>query len=275
MKMSISIVKSDNPYVLDYIEEKNTMPALTRKNADFIEAVVRLDSNYAKDILYNPPSDGYDPEMNVSDSGGKFCGSSEYWFKEMMKESEYYRCLLGAVIAVDTTNSTHLEACLNGRKTVCDIIYKCAPNVESLIDKLNEPFNPNNKEHLISLISKGLPAKGKVGLRYNISFATKFCAYAANSLDASKRYSKYDDVVSDALPEYSKVYLNEPHRKSQYKIMQHKQKKMNELEKHQYRLDVFGEYSDCIKRILEKIDYVINRDELDHIIWYAYKGDVK
>ena len=50
---------------------------------------------------------------------------------------------------------------------------------------------------------------------------------------------------------------------------------MNELEKHQYRLDVFGEYSDCIKRILEKIDYVKNRDELDHIIWYAYKGDVK
>ena len=145
----ISIVKSDNPYVLDCIEGKNTMPALTRKNADFIEAVVRLDSNYAKDILYNPPSDGYDPEMNVSDSGGKFCGSSEYWFKEMMKEPEYYRCLLGAVIAVDTTNSTHLEACLNGRKTVCDIIYKCAPNVESLIDKHNEPIKPNNKNQLI------------------------------------------------------------------------------------------------------------------------------
>ena len=47
--MSISIVNSDNPYVLDHIEGKDTMPALTRKNADFIEAVVRLDSNYAKE----------------------------------------------------------------------------------------------------------------------------------------------------------------------------------------------------------------------------------
>lgn len=36
---------------------------------------------------------------------------------------------------------------------------------------------------------------------------------------------------------------------------------MNELEKHQYRLDVFGEYSDCIKRILEKIDYVKSIEE--------------
>lgn len=271
--MEVKVERSDNPYVLDYIVGKGTMPALTRKNADFIEAVVRLDSNYAKDILYNPPSYGYDPELNVSDSKGRFCGSSEYWFTEMKKnKQDYYRCLLGAVIAVDTTNSTHLEACENGRKQICSIIYKCASNVDELIEKLNEPFDSNNSGHLIAQISKGIPAKKKDGLRYNISFATKFCAYASIALGATERYSKYDNVVSDALPEYSKVYLKEEPGKNDFKVLQYKQDRVSDSEKHQYRLSVFERYSNCIKRILEEIGNEINRDELDHIIWYAYKG---
>ncbi len=47
----VIITSDDDPYVLDYfIEEETKLPTLTEKNARFIKLVVRLDSNYAKDL---------------------------------------------------------------------------------------------------------------------------------------------------------------------------------------------------------------------------------
>ena len=54
--MAAYIITSENPYILDYLLCDKKRPALTRKNADFIEAVIRLDSNYAKDSYINEPS---------------------------------------------------------------------------------------------------------------------------------------------------------------------------------------------------------------------------
>ena len=49
--MAIKVISKPDPYALDYVDGRpDKLPALTRKNADFLEAVVRLDSNYAKDL---------------------------------------------------------------------------------------------------------------------------------------------------------------------------------------------------------------------------------
>lgn len=136
--MAVEIITNINPYVLDYVSGRtDKLPASTRKNADFIEAVVHLDSNYAKDLEVNPPSEGYDPEVNAESSNGKYCGSTAYWFEEMKTlNCDFRKCVLGAVIAIDSTNSTHLEAAILGRKSMRDVICRYYSSWQGLVEML-------------------------------------------------------------------------------------------------------------------------------------------
>ncbi len=275
--MSVKIVTDKNPYVLDYVSKRlDKLPALTRKNADFIEAVIHLDSNYAKDGEINAPSEGYDPEDDAKISSRKYCGSTAYWFNEMQKQDcNFRRCVLGAVTAIDRTNSTHLEAAILGRKSMRDIICEHCRNYHDLVNLLNVPFTSSNHHHLIALLTAKTIAKKDGGARYNISFATKFCAYAAIYLNSKIKYSKYDNIVSDALPIYSKVYLNETKNAREYKINEYQTKKLDDKGNYQYRLDVYGKYALTISKILNELraDKInLTKEEFDHIIWYGLKG---
>lgn len=264
----VSIIHSSNPYVMDYIDIQKTMPALTRKNADFTEAIVGLDSNYAKDSKIIAPDDSFNPEVNASNANKKYCGSTAYWFAEMQKpDCDFNRCLLGAIIAIDSTNSTHLEAAENGRKAMRDRVVENYHDLHGLKRALEQSFDCNN-DHPISVLSSGMKAKGKQGVRHNISFASKFCSCAAYYLGLKVSYSKYDNVVSDALPEYARVYLNVSPNKLAYKV------KQNAKDKYRHILAVYKKYSDCIESILDTLDLdnKMTKDELDHIIWYGYKG---
>lgn len=252
--MAVDIITSENPYILDYLLCDKKRPALTRKNADFIEAVIRLDSNYAKDSYINEPSVGYEPEINAESSNGKYCGSSAYWFNEMKKpNSNFKKCVLGAVIAIDSANSTHLEAAVSGRKTMRDIICKKCNNYLDLIDMLNTPFEPTNHEHIISLLTAKTISKKDGKVRFNISFATKFCAYASIFLNSKIQYSKYDNIVSSALPDYSEIYLNEHKKQNEYKINDIQRRKLDDEGNFQYRLNVYNDYQKTINRIIEKL----------------------
>lgn len=271
MMKSVKIISSKDSYKLDYIaDQKDRIPALTRKNADFIEAVVRLDSNYANDLAITGPDRGYDPEEYAENSNGMYCGSTAYWFDRMKQNSDFKRNVLGAVIAIDRTNSTHLEASVNGRIAMRNIICEYCNNYEDLINKLNEKFFSGNYNHLIALVSQPLRSKRKKEKRYNLSFATKFYSYASTFLNESSRYSKYDNVVSAALPMYAGIYLGMKIPKGAFKI------KTNPKEdKFNHRLKVYEKYADCIEKIIETLqsdDIIISKDELDHIIWYGYKG---
>ena len=53
-------------------QEIKKRPALTRKKANFIEAVIHLYPNYAKDSYINEPSVGYDPEVYAESSNGEY-----------------------------------------------------------------------------------------------------------------------------------------------------------------------------------------------------------
>ena len=55
--------QKDKTYELDMVEVSSTdektikIPALTEKNRNFIEAVVKLDSRYGKEAIINKPND--------------------------------------------------------------------------------------------------------------------------------------------------------------------------------------------------------------------------
>lgn len=282
--LMMKIVKSTNPYELDKVKTSNGIVALTRKNADFIEAVVRLDSNYGDDMIIKKPSKGYDPESNAQKFSKKNRGSTAYWFDEMQKPGcDFNKCVLGAIISIDITNSTHLEAAYfldqNGNKVPCrkrmrDIICAQCSNCHELVDLLNQPFDPKNHNHLISLLTAKTISKRGGKPRYNISFATKLCAYASLFLKANNKYSKYDNIVSDALPKYEEIYLGRKKKTKEYKIEHNKLKNKSDAENYQYRLDVYANYAKTIDDILESLNTTsdsLTEEEFDHIVWYSFK----
>ena len=273
--IEFSIESNDNPYILDYaVGGGIKIPALTRKNADFIEAVVGLDSNYNRDAdIDAAPDDGFNPFRNVSLSNGKYCGSSAYWFHRMENGGDFEECLLGAIISIDRTNSTHLESAINGRMMIKNIIMGVCHNVDELKNELNKDFHINPKTHLIGLMSAEMPAKKK-STRSNLSFASKFCSYASLCLKTNLEYSKYDNVVASHLGDYIKLYLRDATTKmAEYKYDSNKKNKSNDGL--QYTVDIYIRYyqliGDIINLLKEK-DIHIDRNEFDHIVWYGFKG---
>lgn len=239
----MKIERSKDPYELDHILlGKQTIAALTRKNADFIEAVVRLDSNYGKD-------------------------KTEDWFKKMLNGGDFKECLSEAIVEIDKINSTHLEAGVDGRNEMVKRVLSLCENVEDLKRLLLKTFSANDEEHILYKLTDKIKAKNRDGYRYNLSFATKFCSYASQFLELGDNYSKYDSVVAKCLPLYSECYLKEKTAKKHFLVKQHK----NDLES---RLSLYATYSNCINRImalLEADNITLTRSELDHIIWYCFK----
>lgn len=275
--MSVKLETSSNPYIMDYILYiNNKIPALTRKNADFIEAIVRLDSNYAKESIIVPPTEGFNPEINYSGSKGMYSGSIAYWFHAMRQEIyPFPTALLGAIIAVDRSNSTHLESSISGRLSMRDRICEICNNLQDFITEIEKEFYSEDNMHLISILSAPIPAKGKNGVRLNVSFASKFCDYASIYLGCQRKYSKYDDIVSAALPSYAKIYLNRDLKKNEFKVDNSKQSKMKDEEKLKYRLQIYEKYYQCIGTIIQVLkdeNISLSREEFDHIIWYGFKG---
>lgn len=236
--------------------------------------MIYLDSNYAKDSYINDPPVGYDPKIYAESSNDKYCGSTVYWFNEMKKPNcNFRKCVLGAVIAIDSANSTHLEAAVSGRKTMRDIICKKCNNYLDLIDMLNTPFKLSNHKHLNALLTTKTISKKDGKVRFNISFATKFCAYAHIFLNSKIQYSKYDNIVSSELPYYSEFYFHEAKKLNEYKINDTQRRKLDEEDNFQYRFNVL-DYEKTSNRIIEKlkIDGInLTIEEFDYIVWYGLK----
>lgn len=262
--MSVYVITSDDPYVRDVIEGHEHLPALTRKNADFMEAVVRLDSTYRRDFDPNcAPDPDFDLEEDYSNSKGRYCGSVAYWFNRMQSHHEEFgECVLGAVISIDSYNKTHLEATLDGRRKMRDIILSCCDDVESLKLLLLKPFAAKDKDHLVSRLTVPLDAVRKGQKRCNLSFASKFCSYAAKFLDLPIEYSKYDGIVSENLPAYVNVYLQMAMGSRFF---------LCPAESYSSKLETYEKYSDYIGRVIQASGGCVNREEFDHIVWYAFK----
>ncbi len=265
------ISNPSNPYLLDRLANKPVFLALTRKNADYISSII---NNFSDESRIKEPSKNFEPEKNCSSADGMYCGSMAYWFEEMKKDktnSNFRKNVLGAVIAIDTFNKTHLESCKDGRTKMRDRICKACSDLNGLVTKLNEPFDSNKSDHLISILTGEIDAKKQDQKKFNLSFATKFCSYASFFLTAKATYSIYDSIVSEYLPDYVIEYLKPQVRKKiSYKIPTAR-KGTNPLN---LRLEIYEDYSKKIEEIikyLRKNNIRINKRELDHIIWYNSK----
>ena len=259
------LCKEDKPYDLDYMVGcDEQVVALTKKNSDFIEAVVNLDSNYKKESQNIPPHKDFNPETYDDNDKNLYCGSMMYWFDKIKKsEGKFETNILGAIIAVDRSNSTHLQASENGRKVIREIICSKCKTVDELKNEMEKDLKDDS--HLIKLMSVPIKANGKDGNRSNLSFASKFCTTAARHLGCPNNYSKYDGVVAKALPLYSKVYLDKQYKKSYFST--------SDINK---KYSIYIEYAKVIEDIiveLKKENISLNKDEIDHIIWYTSKGN--
>lgn len=269
----LDYIRTENPYEPDYfkIDEKKVF-AITSKNASFMEAIVRMDSRYYREQGNYPPNKDFSPFGDVKNAKGRYCGSSEYWFSEMKKGARPFdECVLGAVIAIDSSNSTHLEASRDGRLLMQKRICQKTKNTDELINMLKKPFANKDRSHLISVLTEKAEGVKEGEERYNISFASKFCAYASRALLGECRFAKYDDIVSSALPQYAFIYLQKDFPKTYFKISNEKCKKKDSETRLQHRLDTYWEYADCIMGIIDSVEEKVSLEEFDHIIWYGYK----
>ena len=267
----IRISRSKDPYIMDMVTGFE-IAALTKKNSNFIEAVLKLDSNYRKEQKAVPPDDRFVLNEHACNSNGLYCGSTKFWFNEMTNSNSdysYKECVLGAVISIDRSNSTHLETTENGRKKMARRIVKRCPNIDELIDCLSTPFKADDS-HLIScMLRKGLKSIKDGSDMYYLSFASKFCSYASTFLNLQTDYSKYDNVVAKALPVYYQAYCNKNVRTTEFLVDN------STSDKYHNRLSVYEKYSDTIAVIINAIGKSdrLSRDEFDHIIWYGMKGN--
>jgi len=281
MKKQFNLIISKNPYELDtMISCTDSLAALTEKNSNFIEAVVRLDSNYRKEASITEPESGFNPITMCNASKGKYHGSSPYWFSKMERansDKDFKRAVLGAVIAIDTTNSTHLLAAVGARKVMQERICKaCQCQINMLKELLNKPFDPEDSEHLINQLLAPVPGvrkqkNGSVTFRYNISFASKFCSYASSYFHTHFEYPKYDSVVSDWLGKYLLAYTGEK-PKGSFKMPSGKRTKEK---KEKIESETYQRYWNAISQILNRVNgnkNLLTYERFDHIVWYANKG---
>lgn len=264
--MMTEIEWGNGPYALDRIAG---IPALTKKNSEFIEAVVTLlDSNYAKffDKAFGPKDPSFDPKEEGYSFANNRGGSVAYWFDQMKSgQKDYETCLFCAICTIDVMNSTHLEAAENGRLEMTQRVMEKAPTLDELKAALRDPFSSEKENHLIALLSKPMASKNKESLRCNLSFASKFCSYAAQFLEAGVEYSIYDRIVSQNLPAYLKAYgVEKKPTKRQFDA--------TSTNDHHQKLVIYERYCDAIGKLIKAANEErINRKTLDYIIWYASK----
>lgn len=259
--MKVEIISSKNPYVLDKTKYMNEV-ALTRKNADFIEAVVELDSNYRNDRDTNNET------------------SAAYCFKQMLIEPNRYEAYLkNSIDVIDRTNSTHLESTIDGRKKMASIIKKYCPTPNDL--KKAVIVNPTKEKHdnlFYELCVTMVNHKGDKA--NNLSFASKFISYARQFLnDNDTSFSKYDSVVSRKLSLYENIYVDRDVKivNSKYQNKPSHRRELNDLDKQIYTYEKYLEYMAAIDSILDCLKkdngIIISKEEFDHIIWYSSKGN--
>ena len=264
---------------------------LSRENVAKIEAIIKLDSNYAKssDINAAPRKKNSKDDLDISDLSENelksdfnslsysYGGSTAWWF------------ISGAVAAVDRENSTHLNSTSKvtqnkttpiGRTVITERICRRCITIGGLKERLkNDDFT---EEGLLSKLAelididviKELVDKSSIKCskeRTNLSFANKFCHYASFYLfdkdEYRDRYSIFDREVGRLLPYYLSsrhLNLNLP---ATLKITRNMFVNDQGASKKQVS---YALYHECIGQVIKNSN--ISRNGFDHLLWYYYKG---
>lgn len=267
--MNIEIKRdSSNPYKLDLIRiGKHTIAELSKKNANFIEAIVSIDSNYQGD----------DDKTNEK--------GTAYWFNEMLNSKTihpYEYCLEKCIEIIDNHNSTHLEATKDGRNNMKKIILGRCPSGEKLKKEVLVTPTTNGTNNLFFDLLQTMDHKTGYKVN-NISFASKFISYARKYLNNNDTsFSKYDKVVAENLSKYQKYYADDGKKVSKSKFLNKssdRRKLKTDIEKQRYTYETYIKYMETIddiqKNLIDEngIKIELTREEIDHVIWYTSKGN--
>ncbi len=231
-----------NPYEFDL--DCNGFPALTEKNFLFVKALIDNDSNYrAPDDL-----------------------SKNY--KKLLKSNfpKTYEQILSVVTLIDKYDSTHLSSEGRNFKTYNKGREITAKKIEDLTVNSNlEQKLLNGRTEPIHIIANAvneshLKVLGVEGGKYNISFASKYCAYVSKYALKKDNYCIYDRVLGEILPYYAKMYCNEDIKKVTIK---------NQSDYNDYKMRI----DEIICSAAEKTGYKASYKQFDDLLWYYFKGE--
>lgn len=165
-------------------------------------------------------------------------------------ENDDYTIVLHKVILINYTNSTQLE---QRKKTFT--VYTLAKGIMSIpnLDKRIKNGDPSVVDAIAELTPINL-----------FSFASKFCFY-----NNREKYSIFDSVVIDTLPQYlnvTKTYLRECKNDK-------KNKEKREEDKKSYK-----DYRDVIDKLIKVYNLESEpmiRQKLDHFLWFPNRDKNK
>ncbi len=244
-----SIVKknftfSEDPYVFDI--DKNGFPALTAKNVNLINFIIKHDSNY------RPLDDG--SKVSISDYIKK------YGFTTKKDE------IVDIIKYIDRLNSTHQAS--EGPGGGNQGREKTANCILSIID-----FYKRLEKGDATLVD--FIAENAIPGRYTFSFASKYCTYMSRALFEDRQeednYSIYDKIICNILPYYAWVYLGKSFIKRKASTIQNIFAQKHKGDYGAYR-KLIDEIRSCAKNDLNS-EYVISRKDFDHLLWYYFKGN--
>jgi hypothetical protein len=284
---------------------------LSRENVAKIEAIIKLDSNYAKssDINAAPRKKNSKDDLDISDLSENelksdfnslsysYGGSTAWWFKQFLNSkfqdstnlSDIRFLVSGAVAAVDRENSTHLNSTSKvtqnkttpiGRTVITERICRRCITIGGLKERLkNDDFT---EEGLLSKLAelididviKELVDKSSIKCskeRTNLSFASKFCHYASFYLFDKDEYRDRYSIFDREVGRLLPYYLSSRHLNLNLPATLKITRNMFVNDQGASKKQV--SYALYHECIGQVIkNSNISRNGFDHLLWYYYKG---
>ncbi len=270
----MKIIKKASPYEFD--TDCNGFPTFTKKNVNFIKAILRYESPYS--IFSDKTTPEYNSEYpGILEKGDFFKFASPETTDDYLID-DLYR----VIVSIDKLNSTHLSS--EGRQKSSNTQGKRNKGREKVAKMIRDIGGENLKQRL----SKGDPelvgaiASKDAGGKHNFSFATKFCSYVSIHALGQDNFCIYDEILQSILPYYAYMYVddfeNNENCSGIYQKAKGKKKNKSLVCKKYKEEDDYKGYRALIDEILtgiesklgEKISYSV----FDCMLWFYFKGSV-
>ena len=275
--MGLMINVKESPYEFD--TDQNGFPTFTQKNIDFLNGILRYDSNYSTS------SDKNNPEYQASYAGILERGNF-FDFPATSTSTEYDELgnpiddLYRVIVSIDKLNSTHLSS--EGNSTNSTSSGKRNKGRAKIAHAIRDYGGEKLKESLqkgdTSIID--VIADPTVGGKHNFSFATKFCSYVSIHALEKDNYCIYDEILQQVIPYYAYMYIDDFDNKLYKTVKATKANgNLSRNESLVYILKQNKDYSgyrklidNIIVGVKNKIDVSITYADFDHLVWYYFKG---
>ena len=280
--MAMEIKISQSPYEFD--TDENGFPTFTRKNINFLNAILRYDSNYSiasdrDNLEYQMSYAGILEKENFFD----FAASEDAVKIDELGNlvDDLYR----AIVSIDAVNSTHLASEGHKEKDNRGETQKNNKGRAKVAARIREIGGQNLKERLArgdaALVSE--IASSEVGGKHNFSFATKFCTYVSRHALQRDCYCIYDEILRSVLPYYGYMYIDDfcENYAHLYKVIRATRKNGYQSRKE----SLVGQFKDnddyegyrtfidaIIQGVREKVGETITYADFDHMVWYFFKS---